>query len=106
MSIFYVYLAYMPFYNIGYPHDNYWYCDIPFLQIQTYLKSGKNFLHILALKGLKKETEAMFPSSLRQSIDSPKIQATPEKVREMQELLGMDLCNIDKYTPSSDLICY
>ena len=32
----------------------------------------------------------MLPSSLQQSITSPKVKATPEKVTEMLDLLGMD----------------
>ena len=42
------------------------------------------------------ETETMFPSSSQQSITSSKVKATPEKVREKLELLGMAFCDVVK----------
>ena len=33
----YAYLAYNSNYGTRYPHNNYWYCGLPILQIQTYL---------------------------------------------------------------------
>ena len=45
-------------------------------------------------------TEAVIPNSSQQSITSPKVKTTPEKVRETLEWLGMDFFKFDKYTAS------
>ena len=37
-----------------------------------------------------KEVKVMLPNSFQQPIASPKVKATPEKVRKMIELMGMD----------------
>ena len=44
----------------------------------------------------KKETEAKLPRSLTQSITFHKVKVTPEKVRGILKLLGMDFSEFDK----------
>ena len=55
----------------------------------------------------QKETKEMPPNFSQQLKASPKVKATPEKVRKPSELLGMDFSDFDKYktcTNSKDII--
>ena len=42
------------------------------------------------------ETEAIFASSWQQSVSSSKVKATPDKVRETIEMLGMEFSDLGK----------
>ena len=67
------------------------YCKCKILQILF-----QDYIFILA-KENSKETKEMLSGSPKQSIDYPKIMATTKKVRQILEMLRMDLSDFDKY---------
>ena len=61
-------------------------------------------LSIFWYKGNPKETKGMLSCYPQQSIGSQKINATPKKIRETLEMLGMDFSDSNKNTESTDIV--